>query len=210
MNIGLTGGIACGKSTVSNMLVKKGAALVDADAIAREVVLPGEAGYEAILKRFGENLILPDRSLDRKALGEIIFADEQARIDLQSILHPLIREKMWRQIADFEATSPSRWVVVDVPLLYESQLQALFPKVVVVYVDRETQIERLMSRDGINRQEAEARLKAQMPIDEKKRMADYVIDNRGTMEQTREQVNDFWHQLNSLSGSHQTEENTVE
>lgn len=188
MNLGLTGGIACGKSTVSNMFVKLGAALVDADRIAREVVEPDQPGWDAVIRRFGEQIVLPDRSLNRKQLAEIVFHDNKAREDLQSILHPLIRAEMRRQIQNLEENEPSRLVIVDVPLLYESKLQHLFQAVVVVYVDRATQIQRLMERDHLTVEQAEARLRSQLPIEDKRRWADYVIDNRGTVEHTEEQV----------------------
>jgi dephospho-CoA kinase len=195
MIIGLTGGIACGKSTVSQMLVECGAALVDADLVAREVVKPDERGWHKVVERFGEEILLPDRHLNRKKLGEIIFADPQAREDLQSILHPLIRERMTGQIQELKKQDPKRLVVVDVPLLFESRQQNKYEKTVVVYVDRDTQLNRLMKRDGLNEDQAEARLQSQMPIEQKKELADYVIDNRGTVESTKKQVEALWEQL---------------
>jgi dephospho-CoA kinase len=195
MNIGLTGGIASGKSTVAKMLVEYGAALVDADRIAREVVRPDEPGWRAVIERFGEKLILPDRELNRKMLGDIIFTDEQARLDLQSILHPLIRVQMRQQIEQLETSGPSRLVVVDVPLLFESRLQSMFEKVVVVYVDRDIQISRLMERENLTVEQAEARLQSQMSIEEKKQLADIVIDNRGSREDTQVQVKHLWEKL---------------
>jgi dephospho-CoA kinase len=195
MNIGLTGGIACGKSTVSKMLVDKGAILVDADAIAREVVMPGEPGWKSVIHRFGEEIVLPDHTLDRKKLGEIVFSDKQARIDLQEVLHPLIRARMKQQMDAGEKSHPKQLVVVDVPLLYESRLESQFKAVVVVYVDRETQIRRLIQRDSITLRQAEHRLNAQMSIEEKKERADYVIDNRGTLEDTKKQIDALWKKI---------------
>ncbi|CAM3789886.1 dephospho-CoA kinase [Marinicrinis lubricantis] len=208
MNIGLTGGIACGKSTVSSMLVEKGAALVDADRIAREVVLPGEPALKQIVDRFGQAVLLEDGSLNRKQLGSIVFADDESRKDLEAILHPTIRARMKEQMAAYEREIPDRLVVVDVPLLYESKLQELFQAVLVVYVPEEVQLKRLMERDGILEKDAMNRIKSQMPIEEKKKKADLYIDNSGSMEQTKQQVDLFWQkyvigkQLPSRKGKH--------
>jgi dephospho-CoA kinase len=191
MNIGLTGGIACGKSTVASLLVRRGALLIDADRIAREVVEPGSPVLQQVAERFGPEVLLPDGSLHRKKLGEIIFADASARADLQQLLHPPIRATMRERMAAWEQEHPDKLVVVDVPLLYESKLTAMFSEVMVVYVARELQLQRLMIRDAIAIEQAERRLAAQMPIEEKKQLADIVIDNSGTLEETEQQVNRF-------------------
>ncbi|WP_054957070.1 dephospho-CoA kinase [Paenibacillus dakarensis] len=195
MNIGLTGGIATGKSTVSSMLIRKGALLVDADIIAREVMLPGHPVLAAVAAHFGQDIIQADGQLDRKKLGEVIFNDPEERLALNGITHPAIRQEIRRQMAEYEAAYPDRLVVVDIPLLYESELQTLFEKVVAVYVPREKQIERLMERDKITEEQALARLNSQMDIEQKKSMADEVIDNSGTMEETSEQVDKLWSRL---------------
>ncbi|WJH34668.1 dephospho-CoA kinase [Paenibacillus aurantius] len=192
MNIGLTGGIACGKSTVSQMLVRRGAVLIDADRIAREVVLPGSAGLALVAERFGQAVLDGDGSLNRRKLGEIVFKDEAARKDLEGILHPLIRQEMWSRMSRYEQEDPSRLVVVDIPLLYESGLQEQVQEVMVVYIPRELQKERLMKRDGLGSEEADRRLNAQLSIEDKKALADYVIDNSGTQEDTERQVDRFW------------------
>jgi dephospho-CoA kinase len=192
MNIGLTGGIACGKSTVASMLVDLGAILIDADKLAREVVMPGRPALQQIAERFGQGLILPDGSLHRKALGEIVFNEPSARKDLEAITHPLIREAMWEQMRQAEAAEPERLVVVDVPLLYESGLQEYFQKVMVVYVPEEVQLKRLMERDAITFEAAQLRLKAQMPIEQKKLLANIVIDNSGDLSDTEQQIHLFW------------------
>lgn len=191
MNIGLTGGIACGKSTVANMLVERGALLVDADRIAREVVEPGSPALAEIAEAFGHHLIGPDGSLNRKELGNLIFGDISARKKLESITHPRIRSLMRERVAAYEQQFPDKLVVVDVPLLYESNLQGMYEKVMVVYVPRELQLRRLMDRDGISLEAAEERLKAQWPIDKKKELADYLIDNSGSREETERQVSEF-------------------
>ncbi|PZE21039.1 dephospho-CoA kinase [Paenibacillus xerothermodurans] len=191
MNIGLTGGIACGKSTVSNMLVERGALLVDADRIAREVVEPGSPVLSQIAARFGSEVLLPAGALNRKKLGELVFGNAEARKDLQNIMHPSIRAVMRERMKDYELSHPDKLVVVDVPLLYESGLQSMFEAVMVVYVPRDVQLDRLMQRDQLTLAQAEQRLAAQMDIERKKDKADVVIDNRGTLDDTRRQVERF-------------------
>ena len=192
MIIGLTGGIACGKSTVAQMLQAKGAVLIDADRIAREVVEPGSPILAQVAGRFGTGVLQEDGSLDRKKLGEIVFADKAARKDLEAILHPAIRTRMWASIEASERERPQRLTVADIPLLYESGHEARFPEVMVVYVPEAVQLERLMARDKLTAEQAEARIRAQMPIEEKRRRADVVIDNSGTRENTFEQIDRFW------------------
>ncbi|MEK8126757.1 dephospho-CoA kinase [Paenibacillus filicis] len=192
MNIGLTGGIACGKSTVAAMLVRRGALLVDADRIAREVVEPHTPVLAQVIERFGADLLLPDGSLNRKKLGERVFGDESARRDLEGLLHPPIRATMRERMRSYQEEHPDKLVVVDIPLLYESGLQAMVEQVLVVYVPREVQLSRLIARDGMTLEQAEKRLNAQMPIEEKKRLADILIDNTGSLEETERQLDQFW------------------
>lgn len=192
MNIGLTGGIACGKSTVASILVDLGAILIDADQLAREVVMPGGVALQQITERFGPEVILPDGTLHRKALGAIIFNEPTARKDLEAITHPQIRLAMWEQMRQAEEAHPDKLVVVDVPLLYESKLQGYFQKVMVVYVSETIQLQRLMERDGLPLDAAELRLQAQMAIETKKRLADVVIDNTGSIADTEKQIQLFW------------------
>ncbi|MFD3257918.1 dephospho-CoA kinase [Paenibacillus lentus] len=192
MNIGLTGGIATGKSTVSQMLVKRGAVLIDADVIAREVMEPGHPVLSAVQKRFGAAVINEDGTLNRKKLGEIVFSDPEERKALNDITHPAIRAEMRKRMADYEAAQPERLVVVDIPLLYESGLETLFEQVMVVYVPREIQLSRLMQRDDLTLEQAEARIRAQMDIERKKERADILIDNSLGMDKTESQIEDFW------------------
>jgi dephospho-CoA kinase len=192
MNIGLTGGIASGKSTVSADLVALGAVLIDADQIAREVVLPGSQALSKIKQLFGLEVITVEGTLNRKKLGELIFANESSRKLLEGILHPEIRKIMNQRMNELEADNPQRLVVVDVPLLFESGLASMFERVMLVYVPKEIQLERLVNRDGLSRGQAEARLAAQMPIEQKVQLADIVIDNSGTPEETGAQVQQFW------------------
>jgi dephospho-CoA kinase len=191
MIIGLTGGIASGKSTVSRMLEERGAIIVDADRISREIVMPGSPVLQTIAEEFGAELILEDGTLDRKRLGAMIFADEHKRLRLNEIMHPPIRAEMQRRISEFENRHPERLIVADIPLLYESNLQHMFPEVMVVYVPVSLQLERLMKRDGLTKEEAMARIRAQMPIEDKRRLADIVIDNSQDLEATAEQLDQF-------------------
>lgn len=188
MKLGLTGGIASGKSTVSAILVKQGALLIDADEVAREVVLPGSPALAAIAERFGNNILLPDGSLHRKRLGEIVFRDEQERKALEAITHPAIRARMNELAIEYEQTEPDKLIIVDIPLLYESNMQSMFDGVIVVYVPRAMQIDRLMKRDSLSEEQAIQRLNAQMNIEDKRLKADYVIHNDGDIEQTEKQV----------------------
>lgn len=192
MNIGLTGGIATGKSTVSSLMVRKGALLVDADVIAREVMLPGHPVLGEVAAHFGQVILLPDGQLDRKKLGEIIFNNPEQRLALNGITHPAIRLEIRSRMEAYEAAEPDRLVVVDIPLLYESGLQSLFKGVLVVYTPRAVQLERLMRRDGISEEQAMARLNSQMDIELKKSMADYVIDNSGSLAETERQLDKLW------------------
>ncbi|WP_276354272.1 dephospho-CoA kinase [Cohnella caldifontis] len=195
MNIGLTGGIAAGKSTVADLLVRKGALLVDLDRIAREIVEPGQPALERIAERFGQAVLQADGTLDRKKLGAMVFADPDKRKALEQITHPAIRAVMKERMEANRLAAPDRLTVVDVPLLYESGLASYFEKVLVVYVPRRTQLERLIARDKLSPEEAEIRLNAQMDIEEKKKRADYVIDNGGSLEETERQVDAFWREM---------------
>ncbi|WP_123039569.1 dephospho-CoA kinase [Cohnella candidum] len=195
MNIGLTGGIATGKSTVASLLARRGALLIDLDRIAREIVEPGQPSLEAIAREFGQAVLQPDGTLDRKKLGSIVFADTDRRKALERITHPAIRAVMKERMQAYESEFPERLTVVDVPLLYESQLTSYFSKVMVVYVPREEQLRRLIERDKLSAAEAERRLAAQMDIEEKKRLADYVIDNGGSLEDTERQIERLWREM---------------
>lgn len=191
MNTGLTGGIASGKSTVSKLLADRGAIIVDADQIAREVVLPGTPLLNRVAQHFGQDILMEDGSLNRKKLGSIVFADDAKRKQLEGMLHPAIRQLMRERMEDAETTQPDKLVVVDVPLLYESELAYLFEEVMVVYVPAEVQIERLMLRDEMSKDQALQRIQAQMSIEEKKQKADVVIDNSESLEHTIRQIDKY-------------------
>jgi len=185
--IGLTGGIASGKSTVSNMLKAKGFTIVDADIAARKVVEPGEPAYEQIIEAFGEGILLQDLTLDRKKLGALIFADEALRMKLNSIVHPAVRAWMTRE-KDRAIENGKKTVFLDIPLLFESRLTYMVERTILVYVDEETQLKRLMARNGLSEKEAQMRIRAQMPLSEKKALADAVLDNNGSPEETKQQL----------------------
>jgi dephospho-CoA kinase len=189
--IGLTGGIATGKSSVDTMLAARDATVIDADALAREAVLPGEPTLERVVQRFGAGVLLPDGTLDRSRLGAIVFADTNARRDLERITHPRIIELSQQRIAAGLA-SDTPLVAVDIPLLYEGERESTFPGVLVVYAPREVQIRRLRERNGLDEAAAQQRLDAQLPIDEKRRRATWVIDNSGDLDATERQVDAWW------------------
>ncbi|MFM9332229.1 dephospho-CoA kinase [Paenibacillus mesotrionivorans] len=191
MNIGLTGGIACGKSTVSRLLASRGAIVIDADILAREVVEPGAPALAEVVRVFGPDMLNGDGTLNRKQLGKVVFENDAKRKQLEELLHPAIIQLLQERMAEAERLQPDKLVVADVPLLYEAQMEDLFQEVLVVAVDREIQLERLMQRDGLNREEAEHRIDAQMPLEWKKEWADVVIDNSGTPEETERQVEQY-------------------
>ena len=189
--IGLTGGIGTGKSTVARMLVERGAALIDADLLAREVVEPGTPALAEIAAEFGPAVLHPDGSLDREALGAVVFADEARRLRLNAITHPRVAALMQQRVAAALA-SDVPLVVVDVPLLFEGDRQGLFEGVMLVWTPPEVQLARLVERNGWSEDEARRRIAAQMPVDEKRALATWVIDNSGPPERTEAQVARWW------------------
>ncbi len=187
MIIGLTGGIASGKSTVSAMIQGWGIPVVDADVIAREVVEPEQDAYEKIVQAFGNEITNEDRTIHRKKLGAIIFNNEEKRKLLNSIVHPAVRTEMKRQRDDFLAKGYKN-VVLDIPLLIESELTYLVDKSLLVYLDKQTQLERLIQRDQSSEDEAMSRIRSQMPLDDKQDLVDAVVDNSGSVANTKLQV----------------------
>jgi dephospho-CoA kinase len=188
LRIGLTGGIGSGKSTVSRLLVERGAVLVDADRLAREVVEPGTPGLAAVVEAFGDRVLAADGSLDRPALAAIVFADPEARRRLDGIVHPLVRQRA----AELVAAAPADAVVVqDVPLLVETGQTASYDLVLVVEADPETRLARLVQR-GLTEADARARIAAQASDEQRRAVADVVLDNSGSLESLAEQVDRFW------------------
>jgi dephospho-CoA kinase len=192
--IGLTGGIASGKSTVARMLTELGAPVVDADQLAREVVAPGSDGLAAIVDHFGDQVLDADGALDRKKMAGIVFADPQARAALNGITHPRIAAAGQREIAR-HAAAGARFVVYEAALIVENRLQSWMHALIVVAVPPEVQLERMMARDGLDEASARARLDAQLPLADKIAVADYVVDNAGSVDQTRAQVTRIWNQI---------------
>lgn len=192
--IGLTGGIASGKSVVAARLAEHGAVHVDADRLAREVVEPGEPALAQIEAEFGTSVIAPDGSLDRAALGAIIFADQAARVKLNAITHPAVWDRAARLFEAAEAADPDAVVVYDVPLLVEASAgrPLRFDLIVVVHASTETRLRRLVELRGMNRQEALHRLNSQASDTERLAIADIVIDSNGTLEETLQQADALW------------------
>ncbi|MFB6467728.1 dephospho-CoA kinase [Cytobacillus sp. Hz8] len=185
--VGLTGGIASGKSTVSNMLKKRGYTIIDADLEARLAVEKGEPAYFEIIEYFGEDVLLDDGSIDRAKLGSIIFHDEEKRLKLNSIVHPAVRKRMLKKKEQALACG-EKLIVLDIPLLIESKLTSMVEKIILVYVDEETQLKRLIARNQYTEEEAQARMNSQMPLKEKIPFADKVINNNGLIEETEAQL----------------------
>lgn len=190
LTIGLTGSIASGKSTVSLMFDDFDIPVIDADKISREVVQPGEAAYKEIIETFGEDVLRADKTLDREKLGSIIFADKEKREQLNGIVHPAVRKKMLEKKQAF-IDAGAACVVLDIPLLFESKLTHFVDKTLVVYVDENVQLERLMDRNGYTEEEARQRIKSQMPVKEKAELADYVIDNNRSKQGSYEQLEEL-------------------
>ncbi len=190
--IGLTGGIACGKSTVAKMLEQEGACIVDADAISRSLTAPGGAGLDAVRRAFGDQ-VFDGEVLNRAALGRIVFSDAQKRQQLNAILHPMILDEMRRQIENGRK-SGEKVVILDVPLLFEANMQHLTQLTVCVHAPREVQIARLSSRDGFGREEALGRILSQMPLEEKMRRSDVLLCTDKPLEQLRQDVHILYQQ----------------
>ncbi len=196
--VGLTGGIASGKSTVGRMFRDYGIPVICADELARKAVEPGSSGLKEILRVFGNGVLNAEGNLDRAAMAKIVFQDPGARKLLESIVHPVVSEIKERTLKGMESLG-HEIVVVDVPLLYESSWEKDFDFIIVAYVPKDVQEKRLMRRDNMSREEALTRLRAQMNIEEKKRLADRAIDNTGDPEQTRLQVENLLNHLKILA-----------
>jgi dephospho-CoA kinase len=186
--VGLTGGIATGKSTVSELFRRLGCEVIDADLLAREVVAPGEPALAEIAEEFGRDVLQPDGALDRKKLGAIVFGDAARRKRLEQITHPAIATRFQRRLAELEARGFDGIVLWDAPVMIESGGYKSMEKLVVVATDEATQAARLCARDAIEALEADRKIKSQMPVAEKAKLADYVIDNAGDRAATERQV----------------------
>jgi len=197
--IGLTGGIASGKSTIARRLAERGAVVVDADLIAREVVEPGRPALAAIAERFGSGVLHPDGSLNRPALGAIVFTDEDARLALNAITHPAVLRASTARFDEAAAADPDAVVVYDVPLLVESANEYPFDLVVVAHASAETRVQRLVALRGMDPAEAERRIRSQATDDERLAVADVVIDTDGDLGDTIAQTDALWDRLTQSS-----------
>lgn len=197
MKVALTGGIACGKSTVARLLVERGAKLVDADQVAREVVLPGQPALAQIAAAFGPHMIAQDGTLNRAALGQLVFNEPDKLRQLENILHPAIRTRMQEQIEVYLQQNAQQMIIADIPLLFETGQANLYDATLVVYCPRNIQLERLMQRNQMSEEEANRRINLQLDIEKKRHLADYIIDNQNSLEHTVAQVDQFWHRWES-------------
>ncbi|MDY4697270.1 dephospho-CoA kinase [Selenomonas montiformis] len=189
--IGLTGGIASGKSTVSSFFRQKGAAVLDADRIARELSEPGGKLHAEYVHHFGAEVLQSDGTLNRRRIGQIVFSDPQQKQWLDAVSHPAIRAELLRKLEQ-KRNEKQRLILLDIPLLFESGWDKMADKTCLVYVDESVQLQRLMKRDGYTRREAQDRIAAQMPLEEKKKRADYLIDNNGSLMDTVQQAEELW------------------
>lgn len=193
--VGLTGGIGSGKSTVARLLEDLGAVVFDADLLAREAVEPGTPGHGAVIERFGADVLAPGGELDREALASIVFADPSARRDLEQIVHPEVRRLFAEGSEAYRDTD--RVVVFSAPLLVETGMHTAFEVLVVVSATVATQIERLMRQRGMSEASIRARIDAQAPLDDKAAVADFLVDNEGTLDELESQVERLWNDLSA-------------
>jgi dephospho-CoA kinase len=198
LNVGLTGGIASGKSTVDMMFHEKGAYLIDHDILAHQAEEPDRRAWKEIVAFFGPEILNDDRTINRRLLGNIVFRDREKRRILMDIVHPVVFEDWKRRVTDITRKDPSAIIISDIPLLLERGWQDAVDSIIVVYVSPEEQIGRLVARNGLSRLEAEERLGSQIPIDEKVLYADFIINNEGPLEETRREVDRVWAKLQEL------------
>jgi dephospho-CoA kinase len=199
LRVGLTGGIASGKSTVSKIFASFGAKVLDADEVARELLLPGQPAWKRLRQAFGEEFFHPDGTVKRKQLRKLVFANPEKRDQLNAIVHPEVMKEINRRSEVLSSSLQAKVLVVDVPLLLEVGVADRFDKIVVVDARESVQINRLVQRDGISAEEAKQALKAQMPLSEKVELADYVIDNNSTLADTEIKVRKVWEELLELA-----------
>jgi len=196
--LGLTGGIASGKSSVARMFSELGARLIDLDKLARRVTEPGARAYDEIVEHFGDTILDARGVINREKLGSLVFSDEKARKKLEEITHPKIGEELFKEIQKLREIG-ERCVLVEAPLLVEAGMHHWLKPFIVVTASRENQISRLRKRNGLTRKEALKRISSQMPLEEKAKLADYTIDNSGTLKETRHQVRAIWEKFQEKS-----------
>jgi dephospho-CoA kinase len=193
--VGLTGGIASGKSIVAKVFQDLGAHVIDADKIVHELLEPGQQAWEEVIEYFGPGIVFPDKTIDRRKLGEIVFNNAEKRTWLNQCLHPKVFAAYTTCVKHLRMRAPDALIVFDAALLIETGYHKKMDRVVVVYADEEQQMERLTSRDRFSREQALARIRSQMPLSEKRKHADYVIENTGTREETEQQAREVFQKL---------------
>lgn len=207
--IGLTGGIVSGKSTVARMFKDLGAKIVDADKLGHKVILPQETAWKRIIKIFGKDILQKDQTINREKLGKIVFANQNLLKKLNKITHPEIIKLIKKEISLTKDNSKEekKILIIDAALIYETKIDRLMDKIIVVYLDEEEQLKRLIKRNNLSKKEALQKIKSQIPLKEKIEIADYVIDNSNSLDKTREQVKKIWENLISRkeSRSHKPE-----
>ena len=199
LTVGLTGGIGSGKSTVAKMFKDEGVYVIDLDELARHVVEPDKPAWRDVIAHFGTGILNPNRTLNRSALAKMVFSDPKGRKVLEGFTHPRIFEEQYALLEAIKDNDPCSVVVIEFPLLFELCFQKKFDKIILVYISREKQIGRARERDGLSEEEVVKRLNAQIPIDEKRALADYVIDNEGSLGNTRDQVRGIMKVLRKLA-----------
>lgn len=193
--VGLTGNIASGKSCAASLFAELGAHIIDADAVVHELLNPSTETHQKIVRAFGEAILRPDRSVDRRLLGRIVFSDEEKRRTLNAIVHPDVEAEILRRISELERICRNGIVIVDAALILETGGRKMYDRLIVTTCDPSLQILRLTTRDGLTIEEARARMEAQMAVEEKLKFADYTIDTSGTFRQTRDQVEAIYRNL---------------
>jgi len=199
LKVGLTGGIGTGKSHVAKTFIELGCYVFDADKIARQVVEPGEVGFEKVVAEFSKEILAEDGTIDRAKLGQVIFSSPEKREKLNQILHPIIIDKQDSLISETINQDPNAIVIIDAALMIETGSYKRFDKLIVVYCDKESQIERVMKRNNLSRSEVENRINSQMPSDEKRKYADIEIDTSGSFKETEDKVKVVYQELKGLA-----------
>ena len=195
--VGLTGGIVGGKSTVASMFRDLGAKIIDADKLGHNVILPSKSAWKKIVKIFGKDILQNDLTINREKLGKIVFANQTLLKKLNEITHPEITKMIKKEInlAKNKTHNQEKVLIIDAALIYEAKIDRFMDKIIVVYIDKDEQIKRLIKRNNLSKDEALQRVKSQIPMEEKAKMADYVIDNSNSLDKTREQVEKIWQSL---------------
>ena len=201
--VGLTGGIVGGKSTVASMFKDLGAKIVDADKLGHSVILPHRPAWEKITRLFGKDILRNDLTIDRERLGKIVFTNQTLLKKLNEITHPEIIKMIKKEIDLVKKTTHNqeKILIIDAALIYEAKIDRLMDKIIVVYINEDEQVKRLVKRDNLSKEEALQRIKSQMPMKEKVKIADYVIDNSNSLGKTKKQVEKIWQELTSLADS---------